>query len=161
LNASSGIEHGGQQCIVAGTLSGGPVDGLEYRVDLLVLQIIDHSLPGTFEWDAEDPLRQFQVLGVPGGDEVKERMYRGKPDVARRHAVLPFLFQVGEKGQDAWGIDIDEIELSDSLFAFGGKKAEQQDDAVPVAVDGVRARSAQPRQMISEVISNDCAEEIR
>ena len=42
-------------------MSGGPVDGLEDRFDLLVLQIIDHTLPGTFEWDAEDPLRQFQA----------------------------------------------------------------------------------------------------
>ena len=77
MNAGSGIEHGRQQCIVAGTLSGGPIDGLENRFDLLVLQIIDHALPGTFEWDAENSLRQFHVLGVPGGDEVKERMKLG------------------------------------------------------------------------------------
>jgi hypothetical protein len=107
---------------VAEQVSAHSVDGLEDRFDLLVLQIIDDSLPGTFKWDAEDPLRQFQVLGVPGGDEVKERVDRGKPDVARRHTVLPFLLHVGKEGQDAGGIDIDQIELSDSLSAFGGKK---------------------------------------
>ena len=75
--------------------------------------------------------------------------------------VFPFLLQVGEETQDVGGLDIDQIELSDSLSASGGTKTEQQDDAVPVAVNGMRARSAKPGQIIGEVVANDRAEEIR
>jgi len=124
LNASAGVEHGGKQGIVTGALSCGPVDSLEDRIDLLVLQIIDDSMPSTFKWNAEDPLREFQVLGIPGCDEVEERMYGRKSDVARRHTIFSFLFQIGEERQYTGRIDVNQIELRDSLPAVVGKKAE-------------------------------------
>src|SRR5579863_1150567 len=46
LDASAGVEHRCQQCIVAASLHSGPVDGLENRVDLLILQVVDRSLSG-------------------------------------------------------------------------------------------------------------------
>ena len=49
---------------------------------------------------------------------------------------------------------------TDSL-ALDGKITEQQDDAVAIAVNRVRAGSAKPGQMIGEVVANDRAQEIR
>ena len=87
-------------------------------------------------------------------------MYGGEPDVAGGHAILPFFLQVGEKGQDCGRIHVGQIQLWDGLPALAGKKAEQQDDAVAVAVDGVRARSPKPGQVIREVVPDDRAEKI-
>src|SRR5215468_6439268 len=74
LDADAGVEHRCQQSVVAASLDSGTVDGLENRVDLLIFQVVDGSLSGALEGNAEDPLGQFEMLWVTRGHKMKKRM---------------------------------------------------------------------------------------
>src|SRR6266566_5461549 len=88
LDAAAGVEHRCQQSIVAASLHSGPVDSLENRVDLLIFQVVDGSLFGALEGNAENSLGQFETLWIARGHKMKKRMNGRKPHVSRGHAVL-------------------------------------------------------------------------
>src|SRR5215831_5702405 len=67
LDAATGVEHSCQQSVVAASLDSGPIDGLENRVDLLIFQVVDSSLSGALEGNAENTLGQFEMLWVTRG----------------------------------------------------------------------------------------------
>src|SRR5579864_1601711 len=106
LDATAGVEHRCQQSIVAASLDSGPVDGLENRVDLFILQVVDSSLSGALEGNAEDTLGQFEMLWVARGHKMKKRMNGRKSHVSRGHTVLAFLFKVGQERKDPGRVQI-------------------------------------------------------
>src|SRR6516164_9578747 len=71
LDAATGVEHGCQQSVVAASLDSGPVDGLENCIDLLIFQVVDSSLSGALEGNAEDTLGQFEMLWITRGYKMK------------------------------------------------------------------------------------------
>ena len=58
LDTTAGVKHRRLESIIPVPLHRGPVDGVESRVDLLIFQVVDGSLPSTFEGDAKDVLMQ-------------------------------------------------------------------------------------------------------
>lgn len=69
---------------------------------------------------------------------MKERMNGGEPNVTRGNSVFTLLFQVSQEREDSRRIQVREVESRNRLIPLSGKKAPQQDNAVTVAVDGVR-----------------------
>ena len=103
LDAATGVEHSCQQSVVAASLDSGPVDGLENRVDLLIFQVVDSSLSGALEGNAEDTLGQFEMLWVTRGYKMKKCMNGRK--LARfawtHHSCVPLQGGSGTRGSRA------------------------------------------------------------
>src|ERR1019366_1915823 len=111
------------------------------------------------EGDTENLLGQAQLLGIPRSHETKQGMNRGEPNVSGSHTVLPFLLEVGEKRQDPGWLQILQIEFLCGPLAARREKPKKQYDAVAVTMDGVRASSANARQVIGEVVTHDGAQQ--
>src|SRR5215469_61673 len=74
LDTAAGVKHRRQQSVITATLQRGPVDGFENRIDLLVFQVIDGPLSCAFERNAQDSLRQLEMLWIPRRHKMKERV---------------------------------------------------------------------------------------
>jgi len=81
-----------------------------------------------------------------------------KPHVSRGHTVLALLFKVGQESEDSGRVQIRQIEPCNRLISFPGEKPQQQNNAVAVAVDGVRTGSAKAGKVIHEVVADYSAE---
>jgi hypothetical protein len=158
LDAATGVEHRRQQSVIAASLQGAPVDRFENRVNLLVFQVIDRPLSRTLEGNAKDALGQGEILWISRGHKMKERMNGGKSNVSRGNSVFTFLFQVSQEREDSRRIQIREVESRNRLIPLSGKEAQQQNNAVTVAVDGVRTGSTKAGKMIREVVADYRAE---
>src|SRR5712691_6517467 len=99
------------------------------------------------------------MLGISRSHEVKECVNGREPDIARGDPVLSPLFQIGQKREDSWRIQIDQVEHGNGLFSLLRKIAEQQDDAVAITVDRVGTRSSKAGQVIAKVVTNNGAEQ--
>src|SRR6266542_3487711 len=100
------------------------------------------------------------MFGIPRSHETKEGMNSGEPDVSRRHSVLTFLLEVGEKRQDPGWLQSLQVEFRYGPLVARGEKAQKQHKAVTVTVDCVRAGSANTRQVIGEVVLHNGAQQI-
>src|SRR5580700_3130070 len=129
LDAAASVEHRCQQSIVAASLDSGPVDGLENRFDLVIFQVVDGSLSGALEGNAEDTLGQFEMLWITRGHKMKKRMNGRKSHVSRGHTVLAFLFKVGQEREDPGRVQIRQIKTRNRLAAPSGQKPQQQNNA--------------------------------
>src|SRR5207247_10886009 len=121
----------------------------------------DLLLSCALERNAEDTLCERDMLWIARGHKMKERMNGREPHVSRGHAILALLFQVGQEGQDSGRIKISQIEPCNRLLLLLGKKPQQQNNAVAVAVDGVRTGSPKTGKVIREVVADCSAESIR
>src|SRR5260370_27199326 len=137
-----------------------PVDGLENRVDLFVLQVVDGALLRPFEGDAENSLGQVQMFWIPRSQETEECMNGREPDISRRYAVLAFMFKVGEKREDSWWIQIHQVEFRQWLSLAGGEKPQQQHNAVAVTVDSMRTGSTKAGKIVREVVAHHGTKQI-
>jgi hypothetical protein len=158
LDAATGVEHRRQQSVITASLQGAPVDRFENCINLLVFQVIDGPLSRALEGNAKDALGQREMLWVPRSRKMKERMNGGEPNVSRGNSVFTLLFQVSQEREDSRRIQIREVESRNRLIPLSGKKAQQQNNAVTVAVDGVRTGSTKARKMVREVVADYGAE---
>jgi hypothetical protein len=94
-------------------------------------------------------------------DIAEESVDGGEPDVARRDAVVALLLQIYKEAEDSAGIEIVHVQITDFDLSIGCHKAEQENQAVAVALNRVRAHPTEPRQMIGEVVPETAREEIR
>src|SRR5260370_14593808 len=131
-----------------------PVDGLENRVDLFVLQVVDGALLRPFEGDAENSLGQVQMFWIPRSQETEECMNGREPDISRRYAVLAFMFKVGEKREDSWWIQIHQVEFRQWLSLAGGEEPPQPDKAVSGNVGRQPAGSTKAGRRIREDVAH-------
>src|ERR1044072_3667598 len=65
LPSAAGIEHRCEQSVVTASLWCGPVDRRENRVNLLVFQVINRPRSCALEGNAQNTLRQFEMLRIP------------------------------------------------------------------------------------------------
>src|SRR5437867_3963277 len=100
------------------------------------------------------------MLGVSRSHEVKECVNGREPDITRGDPVLSALFQIGQKREDSWRVQIGQVEYRDGFLSLLGKMAEQQNDAVAITMDGVGTRSSEAGQVIGKVVTNNGAEQI-
>ena len=94
------------------------------------------------------------MLWIPCCHKMKEGMNGRESHVSRGHAILALLFKVGQKGEDSGRIQIHQVELRNQLFPLLGKKPQQQNNTVAIAVDGVRTGSPEAGKMVREVVAN-------
>src|SRR5580692_6117088 len=94
------------------------------------------------------------MFWVPRSHETKQCMNGREPDVSCRHSIVTLFLEVREKRQDSGWIQILQVEFRHGPLAVHGEKAQKQHNGVAVAVDGVRARSANTWQVIGEVIAD-------
>jgi hypothetical protein len=154
LDARAGVEHGGEEGVVAASVEGGTVHGPEDCLDFVVLEILHRAGARPLEGHGEDPLALLKSIGVAGGDVAEERVDGGETDVAGPRAILAFGLQMVEEVQDlAWAEMID-VDLRHPASAAGSNEAEEEDQAVAVALHGVRAEAAYPRQVVGEEIAD-------
>src|SRR2546427_9489453 len=95
------------------------------------------------------------------GDIAGESVNGGKPNVARGHTVMALSLQISEKCQYSIRLDVIEIQIANLKLSIRGHEAKQQDQAVPITANGVRAHSAKPWQVICEVVPQTGSEAIR
>ena len=68
---------------------------------------------------------------------------------------------MGQEREDSGRIEIRQIEPRNRLVPLSGKKPQQQNHAVAVAVDGVRTGPPKAGKVVGEVVADHGAEEIR
>jgi len=145
LHAGSGIEHGGQQGVVPTTVGDRSVDASEHRFDLGPIKIFNDPLVSPFERDTENTLSSLNVLGMVSAYIAEKRMNGGEPDIARRHTVFTVLLQMYKEREDPIRLNVIQLQVADFDLSIRSDEAKQKDQAVAIAVNGVRAHSAKPR----------------
>lgn len=74
---------------------------------------------------------------------------------------MPVLFQMVQKGEDSWRIEIGQIEPGNGLAPLLREKPQQKNDAVAVTANGVRTVSAESRKVLRKIFLDRSAEEVR
>jgi len=82
-------------------------------------------------------------------------------DVACRYTVVAVSLQMSEKRQYSVGLNVIEVQIGDLKLPTRGHEAKQQDQAVSITLNSVRAHSAKPGQVIREVVPQAGSEAIR
>jgi hypothetical protein len=81
-----------------------------------------------------------------------------EPDISRGGTIFALLFKVGQEGEDSRWIKVSQIQPGDRLIPLSGKKAEEQNKAIAVAVDGVRAGSPKAGKVVRKVVADHSSE---
>jgi hypothetical protein len=98
------------------------------------------------------------MFWISRGYKMEECVNSRKTDVSCGNTILALLFKIGQECEDSGWIKINQIESRDWLIPLPGKKPQQQDNAVAVAMDGVGTGSLQPGKVVCEVVADCCAE---
>ena len=149
LDPRPGVEHGGEERVVAAAVDGVAIDGAEDNLDLFMLEVLHGAAAGPLERDGEDALTVREPCGVLHG-AVPECMDRGEAHVAGGGAVVPVELQVLKEREDRLGAEVVSVELDDGPLRLGRDEAQQEHEAVSIAPDGVGARPPHPGQVVGE-----------
>lgn len=84
-------------------------------------------------------------------DKTEECVDGREPDIARRHGVISIVLQMREKRQYHVRIDILQVQIANIDLSIRSDEAKQKYQTVTIAVNGVRAHSTKPGQVIGEV----------
>jgi hypothetical protein len=161
LDAGSGVEHGHQQSIVPAPIPTRSVDSRKDGFDLGILKVFNDALSGAFEWHCKNALSTLDLVEMPGSDIAQKGVYGGEADIACRHAIVPVLFQIGQKRKNVIRLNIIQVQLANMARSPRSQEAKQEDQTVSIAVDGVRAHTAKPGQMVCKVVTQTAREPIR
>lgn len=85
-----------------------------------------------------------------GGEEADEGMDGGEPDVPRRGGRVAVAFQVGEEGGDRIDAEIVDVEGLGGPVVVHRDEPQQQDQAIPIAVDRMRAQPPERGEVLEE-----------
>ena len=113
LDPRAGIEHGGEERVVAAAVDCAAIDGAQDGFDLLVLEVLHGAAAGALERDGEDALTVCESCGVLQGAVPEERVNRGEAHVAGGDAVVPVELQVLKKREDRLGAEVVQVQLDD------------------------------------------------
>lgn len=94
-------------------------------LDFIVLEVVDYSRAGSFEWDSKDPLSMLETVRMLCGNEPEERMKSREPDVSSGGTVFSFNFQVDEKILNLPGAQILQIQRRGRAIFVRGEKSQQ------------------------------------
>ena len=87
---------------------------------------------------------------------MKERVDRREPDVPCSSTVFSITLKVRKKGLNLLRLEIFQIQCRRRAVLMGGKKAQHQNQTVPVALDRVRAHASPNGKMVGkEVLQKD------
>jgi hypothetical protein len=148
LDPRAGVEHGGEQRVIALALDGTAIDRSEHCQDLLVLQVLNRPRAGALEWNGEDSLTLLQAIGTSPCKKGEEGVDGCEADVPRGRAVTADVLQMLEKGHDLLGIEVVDVQLNDGAGAAGGHETQEEYQAVPITVDRVGTHPPQTRKVV-------------
>ena len=103
-----------------------------------------------FERQADDALKRPELLGVVSRHETREHVNGAESGIPRRDAVLAFGFEEAQESDDALRREVGDLEAIDGAFAVSRHELQQQEQCIPIAVDGMRTHAALHRQVIFE-----------
>src|SRR5215831_16949198 len=92
---------------------------------------------GAFEGNAQNALRQLELIGVLGSEEAEESVNSRQTNVARCYAYLTFLLQMCQKSDHCRRVEIRKIQIGDLTVPVGSQETQKQDEAVTVALNRV------------------------
>ena len=90
----------------------------------------------------QDPLRARQLLRLAGGHIAEKGMEGRQAHIPGGHGIVPRVLQVLQEGDHVFGLNIDQIQRGDAPSVGRGQEAQQYDQRIAVAVDGVTAHAA-------------------
>src|SRR3990172_5975473 len=160
MDPGAGVEHGGQNGIIAAAVRGGPIDCRQNRLDLVVLHILHLPGAGSFKGYAENPLSKLQSVGDPARKIAEECMDGREAHVAGGGAVAALLLQMQKKGEDLLSSDVVDVQLGHRPPSSCGDKAEAQRQAVAVTADRMGAHPSQTRKVVGEKIAQATRQDI-
>jgi hypothetical protein len=146
----AGVEHGGEERVVAAAVGGAAIDGAEDGFDFLMLEVLHGAAAGPLEGDGEDALTVCESCGVLHCAVPEERVDRGEAHVAGSDAVVPVELQVLKEREDRLGAEVVQVQLDDGPLQPGCDEAQQEHEAVPIAPDGVGTGPAHTGQVVGE-----------
>jgi hypothetical protein len=161
LDAGSGVEHGHQQGIVAAPVPTRSVYSRKDGFDLGILKVLNDALSGALEWHCENALSTLDLVRMLGSDIAEKGVNGGEADIACRHAIVPVLFQMGQKCKNLVRINIIQVQVANVTLSLRSQEAKQENQTVSIAMDGVRAHAAKPGQMVCKVVTQTGRESIR
>lgn len=126
LNASAGIEHGDEQCVVSTSIHCPAIDHREYGLDLVKLEILHSPGACAFKRNSQYPLAQLQFLGIAAGEEAEKTMDSRQSNVAGRGDVVAIVLKVLKEVHHLLWADVIEFEGRGIFSAPFGYEAEKQ-----------------------------------
>lgn len=132
LDTRPGIEHDGEERVIAPTLGGAAVDRGQHGLDLVVLQVLHRARAAPLEGDGEDALTLIQSVGTSTRKIGEEGVNGREANIARGRAVPAFVLQMLKESHDLLGIEVVDVQLNDGTGSAGGDEPEPEHEAVPI-----------------------------
>jgi hypothetical protein len=111
LHPRASVQECEKEGVVATAIARATVSGFEHCTEFLTFEVVDGTDTGAFEWDGKQTLAPLHVLRGVGGDVTSERVDCGKTGIAGGGAIFAALFKMIEKRDNAFRIEIIEVEL--------------------------------------------------
>ena len=100
------------------------------------------------------------MLGTFGGKEAREGVQCGQAGIARGNAVAAPRLKVSQEAHRTFTIEIGDVETLDWAIGIGRRKAQEQHKGITVALDRVRAQTAQMGQILFEEAAYQAARQV-
>ena len=111
LNPCTGVEHGGEQGIVATPRGRGPLNRGEHRLDFGEFEILDGSRARTFERNGQNALALLKSVRMLRRTVPEEGVNRCQPHVASGGKIVPLDLKVVQEVEHVLRTEILEIQL--------------------------------------------------
>src|SRR5262249_52968043 len=136
-HACSAVIHGQQESVVPSTYPQGAVrrskEGLHLFPGEVPDQLFVLALAGDGQYPGSDP----HAFGLAQGHEPKERAQRREANVAGADLVAALLFQIVQKGENHWGIEIGQPQGGGLDTHSLLHKVQQETEGVTTASNGL------------------------
>jgi hypothetical protein len=116
--------------------------GVEQRLHLVAAEIVNQPRVGPFDRQCPDANRLLKAGRRPVLDVAEEAPDGREADVAGARAVAAVALQMVEEGADERHVEILDLKIGRLPLHPGGGEAQEQDEAVRVGCDRMRARAA-------------------
>ena len=113
LYPRAGVQKREKEGVVAAAIAYATVSGFEHCAELLTFEVVDGTNTGAFEGDGEQTLAPLHVLRGVGSDVASEGMEGGEAGIAGGGAILAAPFKMVEKRDNAFRIEVIEVEPVD------------------------------------------------
>jgi hypothetical protein len=112
LHPGAGIEHGGEQRVIATSIDHGSIHAGEHRLNLIVFEVVNGAGTGALERDGKHTLAMLDPRWVRGS-AVSEKSVNGcQPDISGRDEIMSISLQMLKECQHLWGVEITQVQLA-------------------------------------------------
>jgi hypothetical protein len=138
LHPGAGIEHGGKQRVIATSIGRGSIHAREYRLNLIVFEILNGAGTGALEGDGKHPLAMLDPRGVRGRTVSEKGVNGCQPDVSGRDEIMSTRLQLLKECQHLGGAEITQIQLVHGSLPPVGHKTEEEHEGVSITENRMR-----------------------